>query len=175
MDASFFQGCNILLFGHGECLHLFNFCQAQGIQNLGFPPHVIVRVMARPTATLPFLAAKAPVIADFGPHVLVIHLGMFDLLRTDIDPLDFADRFWHILNLITLCMPGLHITKIILLGQLFRPVHLSPDRLYLERVEAFHSRFLRIMQGSLSFSLLFLGGGLGVIFFWARERGRPDT
>lgn len=162
MDASFSQGCRVMIFGHGECLHWFNFCQARGIQNLGFPPHVIVRVLARPSATLPFLASKNPVIADFSPHILVINLGMFDLLQVDMDPLDFADRFWHILGLITVCMPGLRITKVIILGQLRRPMHLVPDRLYSVRVEAFHARLLRRVEGSRALSLLFLGGDLGL-------------
>lgn len=148
--------------GHGECLHWFNFCQACRISNLGFPPHVIVRVLARPSATLPFLSAKAPVLDRFSPHVIVLNLGMFDLLRADMDPLLFADRFWHTVALLSTCMSGLRSTKFVLLGQLLQPRHLLPDRLYPNRVEAFHSRLLRHAESSHAFSLLFLGGCLGL-------------
>lgn len=104
MDASFFPGCRVLIFGHGECLNWFNFCQARAIANLGFPPHVNVRVLARPNATLPFLSTKAADIARFCPNVWVVNLGMFDLLDATTDPISLADRFWHILGFMTDCM-----------------------------------------------------------------------
>lgn len=175
MDSSFARGCRILIFGHGECLHWFHFCRVRGISNLGFPSHVMVRILARATATLPFLAAKAPVIAQFSPNVMVVNLGLFDLLRVDMDPLEFADRFWHILGLMTTCMPGLQFTKVIFLGQLRRPLHLFPDRLFSVRIEAFHARLLRRIEGSHVFFNALLWGRSGFIFFGSGERGGPDT
>lgn len=120
----------------------FNFCQARGISNLGLTAQVVARVLAHPPATLPFLSAKAPVIAHFSPHVLVVNLGLFDLLRVDMDLLSFVDHFWDILAHVTTCMPGMWITKVILLSQLCSPLNLLPDHLYSVWIEAFHSRLL---------------------------------
>lgn len=169
MDSLFFPGLRILFLGHGECLLWVNFCISQGISNLGFPRHVEVRVLARPGATLQYLSDRAPVIFRFYPHFLVIHLGMFDLLAHNSDPLALADRFWHSVGLLLSCMTGTRATKVIFVGQPRCPRHSSPDRMYADRLDAFHSRLLWRAEGSVSFSFIFMGdllgsvhGGLGV-------------
>lgn len=163
MDASFFRGLRVLFIGHGDCISWFNFCQARDIPNLSFPPQVEVRLLAQPSATLRFLTSKARSIFQFRPHVIVIHLGMFDLFRQGCDPLVLADRFWHISSLLVSCMKGSYPTKVIIIGQLRNPEHLAPDRLYCERVDAFHSRILRLINGSSSISFLCIGDIMSIL------------
>lgn len=163
MESSFFRGLRVLFVGHGDCLSWFNFCQARGIANLGFHPQVDVRILARPGATMKFLTSKAQSIFQFRPHVLVINLGMFDLFRQNCDPLVLADRYWHVLSLLISCMSGVSPSKVVFVAQLRNPQHLAPDRLYAERVDAFHSRFYRLIEGSPNFSFLVIGDILGIM------------
>lgn len=163
MDSNFFPGLHVLFLGHGECLLWINFCISRGISNLGFPDHVEIRVLARPGATFQYLSDKAPVIFHFRPHVLVIHLGMFDLLQSDSDPMSLADRLWHSVGLLLSCLSGPGMCKVVFVGQPGCPRHASPDRMHAERLDAFHSRLLRRANGSRSFSFIFMGDLLGNI------------
>lgn len=157
MDSPFFPGLRILFIGHGECLLWVNFCISRGISNLGFPDHVEVRVLSRPGANLQYLAEKAAVVLSFKPHVLVVHLGMFDLLQADADPLSLADRFWHSVGLLLSGLAGTCKTKVIIVAQPRCPRHSRPDRMFVNRLDAFHSRLLRKAEGSRSFSFIFMG------------------
>lgn len=142
--------------GHGECLIWYNFCASRNICNMGFPPRVEVRMLSHPRASISFLAQRAPLIFQFQPHVVVLHLGMFDLVSSDSDPLSVADRLWHILELIHSFPNSFPRVKFIFIGQPPIPRHLSPDRMYIEWVDAFHLRLLRLGEGSFFFSIIFL-------------------
>lgn len=126
-SPSFFPGTRVLFLGHGECLIWYKFCLSRHISNLGFPSHVEVRILARHGATLQFLSDKAPVIFRFRPHVLILHLGIYDLTQPSSDPLAFADRLWHSIGLILSCFSGPAPVKVIFLGQPHSPRHLNPD------------------------------------------------
>lgn len=164
MDTSFFPGLRILIFGHGECLLWYNFCQARTIQNLGFPPKVLVRVLARPGADLHYLSERTRAIFDFRPNVLIIHLGMHDLLRQNANPLLLADRYWHAMGLLIACMPAGNPLRVIMVGQPRGPRHCIPDRMYINRLEAFNSRLLRRAESSRVFSLAFLADMSGAAY-----------
>lgn len=140
--SSLFPGMRKLFFGHGECIIWLNFCVSHNIPNLGFPQHVLVRLMTQPSTTLQYLSDKALFIFRFRPHVIIFHLGMYDLSRPMVDPLALADRYWHSVGLILACFVGDLNVKVIFLGQPCFPWHISPDRLFPERVDAFHSRLL---------------------------------
>lgn len=163
MDSSpFFRGMRVLFIGHGDCLSWFNCCQARGIVNLGFHPHVDVRLLAQPGASLKFLTSRARTIFQLRPHVMVVNLGMFDLFRHNCDPLVLAERYWHVLSLISSCMAGVSPSKVVVISQHRNPSHLAPDRLYADRVDAFHSRLFRLIEGSLNFSFLVIGDILDI-------------
>lgn len=157
MDSPFFRGMKVLFIGHGDCLSWFNFCQTRGIANLGFHPHVDVRVLARPEATLKFLTSKAQTIFQFRPHVMVINMGRFDLSRPGCDPLVLAERYWHVLSLLISCMAGNSPSKVVLIVQLRNTRQLATDRLFADRVDAFHARIYRLIEGSPVFSFLVIG------------------
>lgn len=163
MDIVFFPGLKILFLGHGECLLWLNFCRSRGISNLEFPSGVNVRILARPGANLKFLSDKAPSIFAYRPHVIIIHLGMFYLLRCNSDPLSLADRYWHSLGLLISCMRDYFSVRVIFVGQPHLPRAFIPDRMYVERLDTFHSHLLRKAEGSGKFSFLFLGDLIGNI------------
>lgn len=163
MASEFFPGLRILFLGHGECLLWANFCISRGVSNLGFPDHVEVHVLARPGADLQFLSDRASIIFQFRPRVLVVHLGMFNLLSAQSDPLSLADRFWHSIGLLTACLAGHASCKVVFVGQPRNPRHISPDHMYFERLDAFHSHLLRRAEGTRTFSFIFMGDLLDAI------------
>lgn len=156
MGSQFFPGLRILFIGHGECILWYNYCRSCNISNLGYPPLVEIRVLARTAASLKFFTDKAPVIFQFRPHVIVLHLGMYDLLKHNSNPFAVADRYWHAVGLISACLAESTPVRVVFIGQPRFPWHLVNDRMYGERVEAFHSRLLRRAEGSSFFTFLFM-------------------
>lgn len=144
MDCNFFQHPQVLFLGHGETLLWISFCLAHGISNIGLPQNFEVRVLSQPRAKLMFLEEKVPVILVFPPDVLIIHLGMFDLLQVEADPLAMADRLGLLLS-------GLSMTWVVIVCWSHNPWHVVPDHMYRKHLEAFHSRLVHIAGGSRNF------------------------
>lgn len=155
-SSSFFPGLRVLFFGHGECLLWCNYCLSRSIPNMGFPSHLEVRLLARPGATLHYIAQRAPVIFRFHPHFLILHIGMFDLLSTNIDPLELEDRFWNAITLIAAYLYHSSALYIIFIGQPATPRYTEPDHMYLQRSDAFHSRLMKRGEGSHFFFIIYL-------------------
>lgn len=153
---NFSQQLGVLFMGYGKYLLICNFCASHNITNMGFPPRVEVRVLACPAASIDILAPKVPLIYQFEPHVIVLHLGMFDLVTSASDPLALADKLWRLMELIHSLPLSSPWVKFIFLVQPASPRHLPPDRMYLDQVDAFHSCLLRLGEGSVFFSIIFM-------------------
>lgn len=169
MESSSSQGLKVLVLAHGQCLLWHNFCASRQVSNLGFPSYLEVKVVARPAATLQFLADKAPFIFHFRPHFLVLHLGMFDLANPAADPLALADGLWRAIKLFASILETVITFKVIFVSQPKAPRHMSPDPFYKTRVDVFHAHLLVHAEGSPLFSIIFLvdmvraaGAGLGL-------------
>lgn len=121
------------------------------------------RVLAWPEATLYFLSNKASAIFSFHPHGIVVHDGMFDLLRHDCNLLALMDHYWHNLGQLISCLSGSVPIRVILVDQLHCPPHLAPALLHVERLDACHMCLIWCLEGPLCFPYIFVEDFLGQV------------
>lgn len=113
-------------------------------------------VFAHCGAKLRFLSDKAPSIFQFRPHVMIVHLGLFDLVQFNADPLLLAERYWHVVALLRSYISGSFQAKVIFVGQPRFPAAVRTGNLYGQRRNSFHLELLSRAEGFRSFSFLFL-------------------